>query len=353
MTPGELRVVTVLPPATVGVPYLAELSAEGGLPPYAWEADGLPPGLAIEEERVTGTAEQYGAWTVTLAVTDAEHATAVDGQVLTVQAEEVPLPPGADPALAYPRADVEWIVYQAVRDLGGTVDWALSATERDPRTWITVTGVQVDVRAATKGLAADRADLVRRAVAALPWAAAASGVVAAVDVLAGPFWEPDATGAPRYVVRFGVTSHPPRRGAAPHPAARGPVDPVLRFARPSVELAVRHAVRDLGGTVTWCYAAADRQPRGWLAAVDVQVDVRANSKSTAWRRADACRRAVSLLPWAAQPHGVIASVDVTDGPFWLPDPDGRPRYVARYAILTHPSRPARQVQGVSDGNRNP
>jgi hypothetical protein len=338
-TPAELAVVTVLPPGTVGVPYFAVLAAEGGTRPFTWEADGLPDGLAVDGERVTGIPEQYGTWAVTLLVTDAHRATAADGQVLTVQAEEVPLPPGADPALAYPRADVEWIVYQAVRDLGGTVDWSLAATERDPRTWITVTGVQVDVRAATKGLAAERADLVRRAVAALPWAAAASGVIAAVDVLAGPFWEADATGQPRYVVRFGVTSHPPRRGTA-GPAARGPVDPVLRYARPSVELAVRHAVRNLGGSVTWCYAAADRQPRGWLAAVDVQVDVRAASKSSAWRRADACRRAVCMLPWAAQPHGVIASVDVTDGPFWLPD--AGPRYVARYAILTHPSRPARQ-----------
>jgi hypothetical protein len=339
--PAALRVTAVLPPATVGLPYLGVLTAEGGTPPYAWEAEGLPPGLAADDERITGMPESYGLYPVTLAVTDAAHATEADGQVLTVQADEVPLPPGADPALAYPRADVEWIVYTAVRDLGGTVDWSLAATEMDPRTWITVTGVQVDVRAATKGLAADRADLVRRAVAALPWSAAASGVVAAVDVLGGPFWEPDPTGAPRYVVRFGITSHPLRPGR-PGPAARGPVDPVLRFARPSVELAVRHAVRSLGGTVTWCYAAADRQPRGWLASVDVQVDVRANSKSTAWRRADACRRAVSLLPWAAQPHGVIASVDVTDGPFWLPDPDGRPRYVARYAISAHPSRPARQ-----------
>lgn len=339
-SPAELAVVGVLPPATVGVPYLGVLAAEGGVPPFTWEAGGLPPGLGVEGERITGVPEQYGTWMVTLAVTDAVRQVAADGQVMTVEAEGVPLPPGADPALAYPRADVEWIVYTAVRDLGGTVDWSLAAEERDPRTWVTVTGIQVDVRAATKPLAAERADLVRRAVAALPWAAAASGVIAAVDVLAGPFWESD-SGQPRYVLRFGITSHPPRRGTA-GPAARGPVDPVLRFARPSVELAVRHAVRNLGGTVTWCYAAADRQPRGWLAAVDVQVDVRANSKSTAWRRADACRRAVSVLPWAAQPHGVIASVDVTDGPLWLPDPDGRPRYVARYAILTHPSRPARQ-----------
>jgi hypothetical protein len=38
----------------------------------------------------------------------------------------------------------------------------------------------------------------------------------------------------------------------------------------------------------------------------------------------------------------MASVDVTDGPLWLPEPDGQPRYVARYAVSCHPSRPAKQ-----------
>jgi hypothetical protein len=339
-----LRVTTVLPPGTTGVPYLGVLTAEGGAPPYRWEAEGLPPGLELAGARVLGAPEGFGVYTVTLACTDAAGTVTVAGELLVAEAEAVPLPPGADPALAYPRADVEWIVYTAVRHLGGTVDWLLTADERDPRTWLTVSSVQVDVRASSKRLAAERADAARRVVAALPWTSG-EGVVAAVDVIAGPFWEPDpSTGQPRYVTRFAVTTHPPRPGAAGVPAARGPVDPVLAFARPAVELAVRDAVRDLGGTVTWCYAAAEAQPRGWLSSVNVQVDVRAGSKSAAWRRADACRRAVSSLPWRAQPWGVIASVDVTEGPFWFPDPGAR--YVARYAVMCHPSRPARQPEKV-------
>lgn len=342
---AELAIATVLPPAAAGDPYVAQLRAGGGIPPYAWEAEGLPAGLAVDGDLIAGTPETYGVYTVTLACTDAGGTVTLAAELLVSGPEEVPLPPGADPALAYSRTDVEWIVYQAVKDLGGTVDWSLTAEERDPRSWVTVTGVQVDVRAASKAAAADRADAVRRAVAALPWSAAA-GVIAAVDVLAGPFWEAGDSGEPRYVVRFGIATHPPRRGAEGRPAARGPVDPVLRFARPAVELAVRGAVRNRGGTVTWCYAATEGQPRGWLSVVDVQVDVRANSKRSAWRRADACRRAVCLLPWQSEPRGVIASVDVTGGPFWLPDTDGRPRYVARYAIGAHPSRPARRYQGV-------
>jgi hypothetical protein len=297
--------------------------------------------VAVDGEAVTGIPLEYGAYTLTVACTDAAGTVSVAGELFVAEAELVPLPPGADPALAYPRADVEWIVYTAVRDLGGTVDWLLDAEERDPRTWVTVSGVQVDVRGATKAVAADRADEVRRVVSALPWTAGA-GVVAAVDVIAGPYWEPDTSGQPRYVLRFSVVTHPPRPGADGIPAVPGPVDPVLGFARPAVELAVRDAVRNYGGTVTWCYAAQDAQPRGWLAEVSVQVDVHAGSKSTAWRRADACRRSVLLLPWRGQPWGVMATVEVTDGPLWLPEPDGQPRYVARYVVRCHPSRPAKQ-----------
>ena len=332
-------ITSVLPPGTVGARYDCELTAEGGAAPYRWEAEGLPPGVTLAGNRLAGRPEAYGSWTVTLAVTDSAGSSGVVGVTLIVGAGDVPLPPGADPALAFPRADVEWIVYLAVRDLGGTVDWGLSADERDPRSWLTVTGVQVDVRAASKPAAADRADDVRRRVMGLPWDPVAGGVIVAVDVIAGPYWEADDTGQPRYVVRFAITSRPARRAAAEGiPAAAGRPDPVLAYARPAVELAVRDAVRHLGGTVTWCYAAADSQPRGWLSVVDVQVDVRANSKSSAWRRADACRRAVKLMPFGTHPHGVIARVDTTDGPFWLPDP--RPRYVARYAVWCHPRRPA-------------
>lgn len=46
--PPALEITTQsLPAATVGQPYMAQLIAAGGTPPYTWSATGLPPGLSI------------------------------------------------------------------------------------------------------------------------------------------------------------------------------------------------------------------------------------------------------------------------------------------------------------------
>jgi hypothetical protein len=113
-------------------------------------------------------------------------------------------------------------------------------------------------------------------------------------------------------------------------------DPVLDYARPDVERYVWSSVRDLGGVQTWCYTAAEGELPGWLAVVYVQVDVRAGRKGDAYRRADQVRRALCALPFAYWPDGVVTRVDTTEGPFWMPDDDGAPRYVARYAVTVHP-----------------
>lgn len=116
-------------------------------------------------------------------------------------------------------------------------------------------------------------------------------------------------------------------------------DPALSFARPDVEKIVYDQVKPLGGVITWTYTSGEGQPRGWLFTLNIQVDVRAHNRASALQRADACRRAICALPWSNQwERGVIATVDVTDGPFWLPDDNGAPRYVARYAITCHPHR---------------
>jgi len=53
---ASLRILTqVLPVGRSGVPYAAELSAEGGLPPYTWEASPLPAGLVLNGARMEGT----------------------------------------------------------------------------------------------------------------------------------------------------------------------------------------------------------------------------------------------------------------------------------------------------------
>jgi hypothetical protein len=114
------------------------------------------------------------------------------------------------------------------------------------------------------------------------------------------------------------------------------VDPVLTYARPDVEWLVEQTVKPLGGVVSWAYTASDDVFPGWLSTVNVQVDVRSHRKTTALERADACRRAICALPWAEWDQGVIVRVDVSEGPFWLPDDNGGPRYVARYAVMSHP-----------------
>ena len=121
------------------------------------------------------------------------------------------------------------------------------------------------------------------------------------------------------------------------------VDPVLAYARPDVEQLVYQTVKPLGGVITWAYTAGEASPDGWLFTLSIQVDVRAHRKSAALARADACRRAVCALPWAEWPGGVIARVDVTEGPFWLPDENGAPRYVSRFAVMAHPRPRGREV----------
>jgi hypothetical protein len=115
-------------------------------------------------------------------------------------------------------------------------------------------------------------------------------------------------------------------------------DPVLGYAAPDVEQLVFEAIRPLGGVITWSYTAGPGDPAGWLWTVSIQVDIRAHSRGAASARADAARRVVCALPWAAWPDGVISRVDVIEGPFWMPDQGGAPRYVARYAITAHPAR---------------
>ncbi len=123
-------------------------------------------------------------------------------------------------------------------------------------------------------------------------------------------------------------------------------DPVLQYARPDVEQLVYETVRPLGGIVTWADSAGERDLPGWTVRTLVQVDVRAHRKSAASQRADVVRRAVCALPWASWPDGVIVRVDTIEGPFWLPDENGAPRYVARYAVWSHP-RPASEGEVVA------
>jgi len=113
-------------------------------------------------------------------------------------------------------------------------------------------------------------------------------------------------------------------------------DPALDYSRPDVELLVWQTVSPLGGVVSWAYSASEGDPPGWVSTTDIQVDTRASSRHEASLRADQARRAVCALPAANWAGGGVCRVDVTEGPLWLPDPDGAPRYVVRFAITAVP-----------------
>lgn len=115
-------------------------------------------------------------------------------------------------------------------------------------------------------------------------------------------------------------------------------DPALSRPRPDVEWLVWQTVRPLGSCVSFAFSAVEGDPPGWLFTSSIQVDCRASSRHAASVLADTVRRTVCALPWAGWPGGAVSSVTVTEGPLWMPDPDGAPRYVVRFAITAHPSR---------------
>ena len=124
------------------------------------------------------------------------------------------------------------------------------------------------------------------------------------------------------------------------------VDPVLDYERPDVEALVFHIARVVGGVTSWAYSVLETDGlHGWITATSLQVDVRAKERGLARMRADQVRRSVCALPFYDWEDGIVARVEVLEGPFWFPDEDRQPRYVARYEVLAHP-RPALTMQEV-------
>ena len=69
---NPLRIVSdALPDAFTGAQYRATLAATGGLGQYNWTVDGdLPPGLTLEDGRITGVPMSKGAWQFKITVED-------------------------------------------------------------------------------------------------------------------------------------------------------------------------------------------------------------------------------------------------------------------------------------------
>jgi hypothetical protein len=106
--------------------------------------------------------------------------------------------------------------------------------------------------------------------------------------------------------------------------------------QPDLERFVWSAIQDRGVT-SFTFALTHDWP-WWHVRYGIQVDCRAGSKSAARQKAENVRRQICALADAPWDEGVITYVQPTEGPWWLPDDDGCPRYTARYEIRCHPRR---------------
>lgn len=113
--------------------------------------------------------------------------------------------------------------------------------------------------------------------------------------------------------------------------------PAPVITAPDLEAWVWAQLRDLPGVTSFTYAVTHVWP-GWVLAYSIQVDARAKRKQAARDTAETARQRMNALPSIPWPDGVVCYAQTTDGPAWLPDPDGLPRYTARYEIRAHPTR---------------
>jgi hypothetical protein len=95
-------------------------------------------------------------------------------------------------------------------------------------------------------------------------------------------------------------------------------------------------VRGLGNVICYLYSASEGDPAAVITLSYVQVDCRAATRPRAYQLADQVRRRLKAMVWEQFPEVIISAVDCTDGPRWLPDGDGAPRYIARYTVGHHP-----------------
>jgi hypothetical protein len=106
--------------------------------------------------------------------------------------------------------------------------------------------------------------------------------------------------------------------------------------QPDAEAWVWSFLSSISGTTSWVDACTVDWPP-WQYRYEFQIDCRARDRTTARARAmTACYIMLSLpdMPW---PEGIVTYVQPTFGPAWFPDPDGAPRYTARYEVRAHPT----------------
>jgi hypothetical protein len=109
--------------------------------------------------------------------------------------------------------------------------------------------------------------------------------------------------------------------------------------QPDLEAHLWRQLEGLEGVNSWAYSVLPSWPP-WVVAYSVQVDCRRGGKQTSWELAERCRRILWDLPSRPWNDGVVVYSQVIEGPAWLPDDDGAPRYMLRAEIRARPNRTA-------------
>ena len=112
-------------------------------------------------------------------------------------------------------------------------------------------------------------------------------------------------------------------------------NPAVAYPHPDVEAVAFALLKPLGGVTLWTYDVQE-STYGWLTTHAIQVDVRASDKKRCHDRAWTARASLLDLAGSAVEGGYCVDVSVVSGPSWLPDENGAPRYVARYALTVRP-----------------
>jgi hypothetical protein len=123
------------------------------------------------------------------------------------------------------------------------------------------------------------------------------------------------------------------------------------IVQPDAEALVWSVLKDLPGVTSFAYAATGFWP-GWTWSHFIQADARAKRKQAARDTAETVRQRIMALPDTPWDQGTVCYVQPVEGPFYQPDPDGLPRYTARFEIRVHP-RPDTGIIPPADRSAHP
>lgn len=121
-------------------------------------------------------------------------------------------------------------------------------------------------------------------------------------------------------------------------------DPALGWPEPDIEWHVYNVLRPLGNLQVWSLSGTNGDPPSWQYITRLQVDVRGQTRKSAWRRADMASRmlrGLQMVPWD---EGVVNWCSLTTRPMWMPDQVNGPRYVLRCQVWYHPNPARRPAQ---------